>query len=219
MEKDALRNSLCKSFTDLYDLGLNTQKAGNISAKTGDTMLISPSGISVLDITPDKFVEVEIGSGELTQGEFAPSSEWRFHNDIYRNFPENRAIIHTHSPYATALSCLGYELPPFHYMVANFGVGSIECARYETFGTTELSLSVIDAIKDSKACFLANHGVIIVGATLKDAFDNTLLLEELARIYTITLSIGKPKILSKTEMTKLKKKFKTYGKASDIEKR
>ena len=104
-------------------------------------------------------------------------------------------------------------------MVANFGVGSIECARYETFGTTELSLSVIDAIKDSKACFLANHGVIIVGATLKDAFDNTLLLEELARIYTITLSIGKPKILSKTEMTKLKKKFKTYGKASDIEKR
>ncbi len=219
MESDLIKNTLCKIFVKLYQAGLNTSRSGNISARNGKTMIISPSGVAASDITPEKFVEVKIGNGEIVGGTFIPSSEWRFHHDIYEYFKENRAIIHTHSSYATALSCLGLELPPFHYMVATFGLGSVKCARYETFGTHKLSLSVIDAIKDSKVCLLANHGAIAVGESISEAYENAVLLEDLAKMYLISISVGKPNLLPEDEMLKLKNKFKTYGKENDYKAR
>ena len=183
MEGNLIKNILCKTFRKLYQAGLNTSKSGNISASDGKTMTISPSGVAISDITPEKFIDVKIGDGEIVDGTLTPSSEWRFHHDIYNYFTENKAIIHTHSTYATALSCLNIELPPFHYMVATFGSGPVKCAQYETFGTPELSLSVRDAIKDRKVCLLANHGAIAVGESISEAYDNAVLLEELAKIY------------------------------------
>ena len=105
--------------------------------------------------------------------------------------------------------CLGLELPPFHYMVATFGSGPVKCARYRISGL-KLSLSVIDAIKDSKVCLLANHGVI-VGESISEAYENAVLLEEL-KMYLISISVGKPNLLPEDEMVKLKNKFKPTGK-------
>ena len=215
MEGNLIKNILCKTFGKLYQAGLNTPKSGNISARIGNTMIISPSGVAVSDITPEKFVEVKIGDGEIVDGTLTPSSEWRFHHDIYNYFTENKAVIHTHSTYATALSCLNIELPSFHYMIATFGSGPVKCARYETFGTPELSLSVRDAIKDRKVCLLANHGAIAVGESISEAYDNAVLLEELAKIYLISISAGKPTLLPKEEMLELKNKFTIYGKNND----
>lgn len=215
MESNIIKNVLCEIFAKLYEGGLNTSKSGNISARAGERMIISPSGVAVSDITPEKFVEIKIGNGEKVDGTSIPSSEWRFHHDIYEYYKKEKAIIHTHSTYATALSCLGLELPPFHYMVATFGPGSVKCARYETFGTQELSLSVRDAIKDSKVCLLANHGAIAIGECISEAYDNAVLLEELAKIYLISISAGKPNLLSDCEMLELKNKFTTYGKDND----
>ena len=216
MDGNLIKNVLCETFGKLYQAGFNTSKSGNISARLGKTMIISPSGVAASDITPETFVGVKIGNGEVEDGASIPSSEWRFHHDIYNHFEENRAIIHTHSTYATALSCLGIELPPFHYMVATFGSGSVKCARYKTFGTPELSLSVRDAIKDSKVCLLANHGAIAVGESISEAYDNAVLLEELAKIYLISISAGTPTLLSEEEMLELKNKFTTYGKNNDF---
>ena len=216
MEGNLINKILCETFEKLYQAGLNTTKSGNISARVGKTMIISPSGVAVSDITPEKFVEVRIGDGEIVDGSLIPSSEWQFHHDIYHFFKENKAIIDTHSTYATALSCLGMELPPFHYMIATFGPGSVKCARYETFGTAELSLSVRDAIKGSKVCLLANHGAIAIGESISEAYDNAVLLEELAKIYLISISAGKPTLLLKEEMLELKNKFTTYGKNNDF---
>ena len=215
LESDLINNVLCKTFVKLYEAGLNTSRSGNISARNGNTMIISPSGVAALDITPKKFAEVKIGNGEIVGEALIPSSEWRFHHDIYNHFTETKAIIHTHSSYATALSCLGLELPPFHYMVATFGSEPVKCARYETFGTQKLSLSVIDAIKDSKVCLLANHGAIAVGESISEAYENAVLLEELSKMYLISISVGKPNLLPEDEMVKLKNKFKTYGKEND----
>ena len=215
MESDPINNVLCEIFLKLYKAGLNTSKSGNISVRNGKTMIISPSGVAASDISPEKFIEIKLGNGEIVDGALIPSSEWRFHHDIYEYFKENKAIIHTHSSYATALSCLGLELPPFHYMIATFGLGSVKCARYETFGTRKLSLSVIDAIKDSKVCLLANHGAIAVGESISEAYENAVLLEELAKMYLISISVGKPNLLPEDEMLKLKNKFKIYGKEND----
>ena len=215
MESDPINNVLCEIFLKLYKAGLNTSKSGNISVRNGKTMIISPSGVAASDISPEKFIEIKLGNGEIVDGALIPSSEWRFHHDIYEYFKENKAIIHTHSSYATALSCLGLELPPFHYMIATFGLGSVKCARYETFGTRKLSLSVIDAIKDSKVCLLANHGAIAVGESISEAYENAVTVEELAKMYLISISVGKPNLLPEDEMLKLKNKFKIYGKEND----
>ncbi len=215
LESDLINNVLCEIFVELYEAGLNTSRSGNISARDGNTMIVSPSGVAASNITPEKFAEVKIGNGEIVSEALIPSSEWRIHHDIYNHFTETKAIIHTHSSYATALSCLGLELPPFHYMVATFGSGPVKCARYETFGTQKLSLSVIDAIKDSKVCLLANHGVIAVGESISEAYENAVLLEELSKMYLISISVGKPNLLPEDEMVKLKNKFKTYGKEND----
>ena len=217
LKKPLIRNLLCKNFRDLYQLGMNTLKSGNISAKVDETMIISPSGISALELSPDKLVEMNLVTEEVTKSHLVPSTEWLFHKEIYGLGNKTTAIVHTHSPNATALSCLEFELPPFHYMLANFGTGSIKCARYQTFGTPELSLSIRDAIKDSKACFLANHGAITIGKSINEAFDNAILLEELAKIYLISISAGKPRLLSKGEMLLLNRKFKTYGKHNETQ--
>ncbi len=216
LKDTSLRNLLCKYFRQLYHLGLNTSKSGNISVKIGNSMLISPSGIPALEVSSEKLVEMNLATGTVTKSQFYPSTEWLFHQEIYRSRKNFNAIVHTHSPNATALSCLESDLPPFHYMLANFGTSSIKCARYETFGTSELSLAIRDAIRGSKACFLANHGAIAAGESIKEAFENAVLLEELAKIYLISISVGKPRILPEGEMQALNGKFKTYGKDNEI---
>src|SRR5262249_53087245 len=141
------------------------------------------------------------------QGPRTPSSEWRFHRDIYAARAEAQAIVHTHSPFATTLSCLERGIPAFHYMIAVAGGSDIRCAPYATFGTQELSDHALRALNGRRACLLANHGMIAMGASLAEAFALAVEVEALAEQYWRALQIGQPIILSDAEMGRVLEKF------------
>jgi len=142
-----------------------------------------------------------------------PSSEWRFHQDIYLKKKEAKAIVHAHSPHATAVSAHGEPIPAFHYMIALAGGDDIKCAEYATFGTSELSINILKALENRKACLMSNHGQITFGVNLKQAFELAEEVENICHQYIITLKIGKPKILSYANMQKILEKIKHYKKA------
>lgn len=205
-----LKENLSRQARNLVGLGLNRGSSGNCSIKaTDDFILITPSGVQVDDITPQTIVTLNMAGEILSKG--IPSSEWRFHRDIYIARPEFGAIVHTHSPFSSALSCVRQDLPPFHYMIAVAGGSSIRCAPYELFGTQELSDGAINALKDRKACLLANHGMIAAAANLDDAVALAIEVEFLCQQYMLAFQLGKPNILSETQMEDVLEKFKGYG--------
>ena len=139
-----------------------------------------------------------------------PSSEWRFHQDIYRNKWEAKAIVHAHSPHATAVSTHGKSIPPFHYMVALIGGEDIKCSKYATFGTHELSMNIIKALENRKACLMSNHGQVAFGENLSKAFELAQELENICHQYIIALKLGEPTNLTFAEMQKILDKVKNY---------
>jgi L-fuculose-phosphate aldolase len=157
----------------------------------------------------DDIVEMTL-EGEV-RGSREPSSEWRFHRDIYLARPDADAIVHAHSTFATALACLGRDIPAFHYMVAVAGGSDIRCARYATFGTQELSDNALAAIAGRTACLLANHGMIAVGASLDAALALAVEVEALAEQYWAALQVGEPNMLSEAEMAIVLQRFRSYG--------
>ncbi|MSQ69328.1 MAG: class II aldolase [Gammaproteobacteria bacterium] len=190
--------------------GLNRAAAGNASVRTPAGLLITPTGVVPARLAPYRMVAMTL-AGEVLAGEHQPSSEWRFHRDIYRARPAVMAIVHVHSPYATALACTRSEIPAFHYMVAVGGGDNIRCAPYATFGTQALSDYALAALSERHACLLANHGLIALGADLDGARRLTLEIEELARQYLLALQTGRLVLLSPAEMTAALEAFKTYG--------
>jgi len=141
-----------------------------------------------------------------------PSSEWRFHKDIYLNKTEANAIVHAHSTHATAVSTHGKSIPAFHYMVALAGGNDIKCADYATFGTEELSQNIIKALENRKACLMSNHGQVAFEKNLNKAFELAQEIENICQQYINALKIGKPKILSDDEMIKILEQIKNYKK-------
>ncbi|WP_374335640.1 class II aldolase/adducin family protein [Methyloversatilis sp.] len=193
----------------LEKCGLNRGAAGNVSARHGAAFLITPSGLDPADCSPADMVEVD-DEGRWS-GRLKPSSEWRIHRDIYRARPEAGAVIHTHSPFATALACLRADIPPFHYMIARFGGSTVRCARYATFGEQALSDAVIEALDGRCACLMANHGMVVFGSNLKRALALALELETLCEQYWRALQAGKPVLLDDAEMERVIGKFGSYG--------
>jgi L-fuculose-phosphate aldolase len=145
------------------------------------------------------------------EGRRLPSSEWRFHRDILAARPEAGAVVHTHAMFSTSLACLGRDIPAFHYMVAVAGGDSIRCAPYATFGTAELSEHAMRALDGRKACLLANHGMIAIGASLEAALKLAVEVETLAAMYWRALQLGEPRLLDAAEMRRVLAKFATYG--------
>lgn len=204
-----MRNALLNSFQKLAQLGLNRGTSGNASVRTPNGFLVTPSGTPVEQLTADSMVEVDMSGQAMSAGK--PSSEWRFHRDIYQARPKVNAIVHTHAMFSTSLSCLRQDIPPFHYMIAVAGGKDIRCAEYALFGTQALSDAAIIALQDRKACLLANHGMIAVGKSLDQAVDITLEVETLCEQYWRALQVGQPHILSDEEMTEVFTQFKDYG--------
>lgn len=194
--------------------GINANKAGNVSARcrrgAQDGLVITPTGQPYDSLADDDLVFLRLADGRAS-GHAAPSSEWRFHRDILAARPEFGAIVHTHSPSATALACHGHGLPAFHYMVAAAGGSDIRCAPYATFGTQALSDHALAALTDRRACLLAHHGVIACGATLTDALTLAIEVEQLARIYLAARALGEPPTLPAEEMARVLVKFEHYG--------
>jgi L-fuculose-phosphate aldolase len=153
----------------------------------------------------------KVGTGGTAHGRRKPSSEWRFHHDIYAARPEAGAVIHCHSPFATALACQEVEIPPFHYMIARFGGATLRCAGYATFGTQELSDAILIALQDRCACLMAHHGMAVFGSNLKEALALAVELESLCEQYWRVLQLGQPKLLPADEMVRVQEKFKDYG--------
>ena len=149
------------------------------------------------------------------RGPRRPSSEWRFHRDIYTQREDANAVVHVHAPFATSLACLRRGIPAFHYMVAVAGGRDIRCADYATFGTQELSDHVVAALDGRRACLLAQHGMIAIGASLAEALALAVEVETLAEIYWRALAVGEPETLSDAEMDVVLEKFATYGQPRD----
>jgi L-fuculose-phosphate aldolase len=190
--------------------GINRGAAGNVSARHGDGFLVTPTGMAYDACVAEDVVFV--GMDGQFAGRRKPSSEWRFHRDIYAARPEAGAVVHAHSPFAVSLACLGCEIPPFHYMVARFGGKNVRCADYATFGTQELSDRIVEALAERNACLMAHHGMVVFGLDLDQALTLAIELEALCEQYWRVLQIGQPRLLGDAEMARVLARFATYGK-------
>jgi L-fuculose-phosphate aldolase len=209
MEFLALRSALIATANELIDSGINKGTSGNLSVRTDGGFLITPSGTPYSSLKPENIVFMNL-SGEH-HSSYKPSSEWRFHRDIYVVRDDAGAIVHTHSVHATALACLNRGIPAFHYMVAAAGGHDIRCAPYATYGTQELSDFAVTALVDRRACLLSHHGVIALGNDLSRALALAVEVETLAHQYLAALVVAEPELLSDAEMDLVIEKFKTYG--------
>jgi len=210
------RSQIIEYSLKLNSTNLSPLRSGNISLRAEESnkvgYLITPSGKKYETLKPEDIVFMGLNEEEKNDSTNKPSSEWRFHRDIYMNKKEADAIVHAHSPHATAVSSHGKPIPPFHYMIALAGGDDIKCAEYATFGTEELSNNVIKALENRSACLMSNHGQVAFGKNLEDAFELAQEIENICHQYTIALKLGQPKILSFKEMKKVLDKAKNYKK-------
>lgn len=195
----------------MMESGLTSGTGGNLSVRNpeADLVAVSPSGIPYDAVTPEQVAVVDL-QGKKMEGEAKPSSEYRFHLAIYDDRRDVRAVVHTHSPYATTMACLHWEIPAVHYMVGVAGK-RVPVAPYATFGTEELAHNLVDAMDGCNAVLLANHGLVAVGRDLPAAFAVAEEIEFVARIYFQTRCVGLPPIIPETEMERVLEKFKSYG--------
>lgn len=204
MNENQLRGELARVAKRLDDQGLNRGSSGNLSVRFEGGMLISPSGMGA-GLTGDDIVFVD--EQGRAHGRRKPSSEWLFHRDILAQRSEFGAVIHTHSVAATALACMRRDIPPFHYMILMAGGDTIRCSGYATFGTQALSDAALEAMRDRRACLLANHGMIAAGKNLLDAFKLAVEVETLAEQYLRTLQAGGPVLLTADELRDARRQF------------
>lgn len=192
-------------------LGFMPSKSGNLSFRTGKGFTITPAGLPYDALTEGDLVKLDHG-GAVLGGHRKPSSEWRLHQAIYAARPDAMAVVHTHSPRATALACARRDIPPFHYMIALAGGDDIRCARYATFGTPELAEAAVEALAGRRACLLANHGVVAVGQDIRAATTLAREVENLAGQYLDMLAARiEPVPLTPAEMEAVRDQFEGYG--------
>jgi len=211
-----LRTMVIAACRELTRRGLTHGTSGNVSVRCdARRFFVSPTGMDYEVLQADDVPLMDLDGRWF--GRRRPSSEWRFHRDIFNSRHDVGAIVHTHSPQATALACTGRGIPAFHYMVAVAGGSDIRCAPYYAFGTQELSDAALAALKDRKACLLANHGVIATGADLPAAILLAGEVENLAHQYCAALSLGEVRILDDAEMCRVVEKFRAYGQQNAVD--
>lgn len=208
----ALRREIVARCREMNASGINQGTSGNISARLGARMLVTPSGIAYDALEPAMIatMALEDPSGAW-EGPLAPSSEWRFHRRLLTARPDAGAVVHAHPTWCTALAMARREIPACHYMIAAFGGDSVRCAGYARFGSAELAELAVAAMEDRSACLLANHGMIALGDTLARAMWRAVELEALARQYCAALAIGGPVILDPAAIDEAKAAFANYG--------
>ena len=204
-----IKSEIIKFSKLLNSRKLSALRSGNISVRFKKGFFITPSGKKYSSLKNKDIVYVSL-NGKFDKKLGIPSSEWKFHQDIYLKKEEANAIVHSHSTNATALSVHKKPIPAFHYMVALAGGNDIKCANYATYGTRKLSVNILKALKNRKACLISNHGQIAYDDNLSKAFELAEEVENLSLQYITALKIGKPKILSNVEMNKVLAKAKNY---------
>jgi L-fuculose-phosphate aldolase len=205
----SLRRALVDVARRMSERGLNRGTSGNASVRAGQGFLVTPTAVPYDRMRPGDVVEMDLDGN--ARGAREPSTEWRIHRDLYVARPEAGAVVHAHSTHATALACLRHDIPAFHYMVAAAGGDSIRCAPYATYGTQALADAVEGAMRGRRACLMANHGQVAVGATLREALALAVEVEGLSRTYLAALAAGEPVLLSAREISEAVAKYATYG--------
>ncbi len=208
-----MRQYLINTARRMAASGLNKGTAGNLSVRAEENgnngFLITPTGMAYDALQPEDVVFMQLDG--KTNDKCKPSSEWRFHRDLYIARPEAGAVLHAHSPFATSLACLRRDIPAVHYMIARFGGDTLRCAQYATFGTQALSDAALLAMQGRQACLLANHGMLVFGDNLDQALDLGIELEALCEQYWRACQLGEPALLDATEMAVVLEKFGSYG--------
>lgn len=205
-----LRADVLETARAMNRSGLSPGRSGNVSARHGGGMLITPSGMAYDQIAPSDIVHVAL-DGSTAPGQRKPSSEWHFHLAAYRVRSDAHALVHTHSMHATILACAHKPIPAFHYMVAVAGGADIPCVPYATFGTPELAEHVAQGLRARDACLMANHGQIALGGTPAAALELAHEVEVLAEQYYKVLLLGAVHTLPEAEMVLMLERFKSYG--------
>jgi L-fuculose-phosphate aldolase len=204
-----LRKKVIDICKQMNKVGINQGTSGNVSVRTEDGFLITASGIPYDLMKPQHIVEMDFDGGYY--GDILPSVEWRMHRDILHKRPEANAVVHVHSTFAASLACLRRDIPAFHYMIGVGGGDSIRCAEYAEYGTEELSIAMLKAMENRRACLLANHGQICFGPSLDKALWLAVEVETLSHMYWAASLIGKPVMMTEAEMTSVLRRFPTYG--------
>ena len=207
MDHEPERIALVEAYRALLAEGLIVGSAGNISLRIASGLLITPSAVPAARMGPQDIATVPFDGA----ADGKPSSEWRFHRDLLVARPDLTAVVHTHSPNATAIAMLRRPIPAAHYMVAIAGGKEIPLAPYATFGTAELSAAICATMARLDACLLSNHGVVAAGATLAKAMDLAREVELLAKVYRMALAAGEPVVLPDDEMDRVLEQFRGYG--------
>jgi L-fuculose-phosphate aldolase len=194
VDEHQLREDLVGAYRQLVEMRLMDQATGNVSCRVDGGMLISCSGATAKNLTPERVVKVrDDGSWE---GDVKPSSEWRMHHGIYQRNDVANAVIHTHSDYCVAMACNNLPLPGFHYMVGTFGGSDVPCVPYSTFGTDQLASDAAEALADRAACLLGNHGMICRGSDFDVAIGHAERLEIICKHYVLARQLGEPDLLT-----------------------
>lgn len=210
MTNKALREEMVAICRRMNSSGINQGTAGNLSVRSGDGFLITPSSLPYDTMTPDDIVEMDFSG---TYAGRRPSSEWRFHRDILKARQDIDVVLHCHSIYATTLACHHKTIPSFHYMTGVAGGTTIRCSRYATFGTQELSDAALEALEGRLACLLGQHGQISLGKSMESALWLAVEVETLSRVYVQALTLGEPPVLPDEEMERVIAQMKrmSYG--------
>lgn len=215
-ENYALREKMVDICRRMNSTGINQGTAGNLSVRTSEGFLITPSSLPYDSMTPDDLVEMDFDGTYLGR---RPSSEWRFHRDILKCRADINVVLHCHSLYATTLACHHKTIPAFHYMVGVAGGTTVRCADYATFGTQALSDHALKALDGRLACLLGQHGQISLGKDLEQALWLAIEVETLSRMYVQVLTLGEPPILPDEEMARVLDQMKrmSYGLGPEAE--
>lgn len=189
--------------------GLTTGSGGNISIFNREEGLValSPSSMHYSDIKPEDVIVID-ADGNTVEGARKPSTEKSMHLAVYAQRPDVGSVVHTHSMYATAVACMGWDLPPVHYMLAMAGP-VVKCSKYATYGTDKLAEYALEALEGRGACLLGNHGLLTAAPTLERAFSTAEHLEYVAQLYMLTKTAGNPNILNLAQIEEVMDKFGT----------
>jgi L-fuculose-phosphate aldolase len=210
--EDSLRAEIVAKARELDRSGLNRGSSGNLSARAGDVMLVTPSAVPYDALEPAMIARMPLdGAYGAWEGPRKPSTEWRFHLDLMRARPEIGAIVHTHAPFSTILAIARKPIPAIHYMMAAFGGPDIRVADYACYGTAALSTHVVAAMEGRAGCLMANHGMLTAGPNLTRATWLAHELEALAHQYYHLLAIGGGHVLTETDLAETLKGFSSYG--------
>lgn len=209
-DEEGLRVRIVDAMNAMVARGLNRGTTGNVSARCGDGLLVTPTGIVPEKLTPDAIAYVD-AKGETRAGALKPSSEWRMHARIFERRKDVNGIVHCHSRYATTLACAGKAIPSLHYMVGVSGKSEVPLAPYATFGSVALADRVAETLAGGYACLMANHGLLAAAPSLERALFIAEEIEEQAAVYWGTLAIGGPTTLTPQQMDDIFIQFRGYG--------